>query len=114
MEEEFDEDAFAMDETSDEDELILGMIENGMLDLFLQNMGDWGNDVHRRKSKTLRSSGNCFFLVSLRFPVVLENSEGNVLLVESILGRPPKLRVSTTSRLVLILRHVQPTFWFKE
>ncbi len=40
MEEEFDEDAFALDETSDEDELILGMIENGMLDLFLQNMGD--------------------------------------------------------------------------
>ena len=40
MEEEFDEDVFALDETSDEDDLILSMIENGMLDLLLQNMGD--------------------------------------------------------------------------
>ena len=28
-----------LDGNQDEDELILGMIENGMLDLFLQNMG---------------------------------------------------------------------------
>eukprot|EP00531_Pseudo-nitzschia_arenysensis_P008006 CAMPEP_0116133422 /NCGR_PEP_ID=MMETSP0329-20121206/10097_1 /TAXON_ID=697910 /ORGANISM="Pseudo-nitzschia arenysensis, Strain B593" /LENGTH=238 /DNA_ID=CAMNT_0003628051 /DNA_START=67 /DNA_END=783 /DNA_ORIENTATION=+ len=40
MEEDFDEEAFALDETSEEDELILGMIENGMLDMFLQNMAE--------------------------------------------------------------------------
>eukprot|EP00531_Pseudo-nitzschia_arenysensis_P008301 CAMPEP_0116118540 /NCGR_PEP_ID=MMETSP0329-20121206/2158_1 /TAXON_ID=697910 /ORGANISM="Pseudo-nitzschia arenysensis, Strain B593" /LENGTH=240 /DNA_ID=CAMNT_0003612173 /DNA_START=67 /DNA_END=789 /DNA_ORIENTATION=+ len=40
MEEDFDEEAFALDETSEEDELILGMIENGMLDMFFQSMAE--------------------------------------------------------------------------
>ena len=41
MEEDYeaiDDDTYGLDGNQDEDELILGMIENGMLDFFLQNM----------------------------------------------------------------------------
>ena len=41
MEEDYeaiDDATYGLDGNQDEDELILGMIENGMLDLFLQNM----------------------------------------------------------------------------
>ena len=40
MDDDFDEGAFELEGGQEEDELILGMIENGMLDLFLQNMSD--------------------------------------------------------------------------
>ena len=47
MEEDYeaiDDATYGLDGNQDEDELILGMIENGMLDLFLQNM-DVGDAV---------------------------------------------------------------------